>query len=116
MSAGLNQAGGVHSLLFETRKALIIINLQNDSLYVKNDTYVTKNRDYVYRLKKMIPYFRKDGEVVWVQTHMGIIAPPPAPEVAKSRGGGSKSGQEEPSRTRAKRKASQGRFAIRTSA
>ena len=83
MFAELNQAGSVNLPLFETRKALIIINLQNDSLYVKDDLYITKNRDFVPRLKEMIPYFRKHGEVVWVQTHMGILAPPPAPDAAK---------------------------------
>ena len=62
---------------FETRKALIIINLQNDSLYVKDDIYITKNHDFVHRLKEMIPYFRKNGDVVWVNTHMGVIASPP---------------------------------------
>ena len=62
---------------FETRKALIIINLQNDSLYMKDDIYITKNHDFVHRLKEMIPYFRKNGDVVWVNTHMGVIASPP---------------------------------------
>ena len=59
---------------FETRKALIIINLQNDSLYVKDDLYITKNHEFVSRLKEMIPYFRKIGDIVWVNTHMGVIA------------------------------------------
>ena len=81
--AGLNQVGRVMLPSFETRKALIIINLQNDSLYVRDDLYITKNRDFVPRLKEMIPYFREHGEIVWVQTHMGILAPPPAPDVAK---------------------------------
>ena len=57
---------------FETRKALIIINLQNDSLYSKDDIYITKNHDFVPRLKEMIPYFRKNGDIVWVNTHMGV--------------------------------------------
>ena len=69
--------------LFETRKALIIINLQNDSLYVKDDLYITKNRDFVPRLKEMIPYFRKYGDVVWVMTHMGVIASEPTPDAAR---------------------------------
>ena len=68
---------------FETRKALIIINLQNDSLYVKDDIYITKNHDFVPRLKEMIPYFRKNGDVVWVNTHMGVIASPPPTDSAR---------------------------------
>ena len=68
--------------LFETRKALIIINLQNDSLYVNDDIYITKNHDFVPRLKEMIPYFRKTGDIVWVNTHMGVIASPPLTDSA----------------------------------
>ena len=67
---------------FETRKALIIINLQNDSLYNRDGLYITKNQDYVPRLKEMIPYFRKDGDVVWVNTHMGVTASPPSTDTA----------------------------------
>ena len=61
---------------FETRKALIIINLQNDSLYAKGDVFITKNQDFVPRLKEMIPYFRKNGDIVWVNTHMGVTTSP----------------------------------------
>ena len=72
----LSQASKGMSLpMLETRKALIIINLQNDSLYVKDDLYITKNRDFVPHLKEMIPYFRKYGDIVWVKTHMGVLAP-----------------------------------------
>ena len=68
---------------FETRKALIIINLQNDSLYVKDDVYITKNHDFVPRLKEMIPYFRKNGDIVWVNTHMGVTTSPPPTDSAR---------------------------------
>lgn len=68
---------------FETRKALIIINLQKDSLYVNDDIYITKNHDFVPRLKEMIPYFRKSGDIVWVNTHMGVIASPPSTDSAR---------------------------------
>ena len=61
----------------------MIINLQNDSLYVKDDIYITKNHDFVHRLKEMIPYFRKDGDIVWVNTHMGVIASPPLTDSAR---------------------------------
>ena len=83
MFAALSQVPGLSLPLFETRKALIIINLQNDSLYVKDDLYITKNRDFVPRLKEMIPYFRKYGDVVWVITHMGVVAPEPTPDAAR---------------------------------
>lgn len=83
MFAALGQVPGLNLPLFETRKALIIINLQNDSLYVKDELYITKNRDFVPRLKEMIPYFRKYGDVVWVITHMGVVAPEPTPDAAR---------------------------------
>ena len=84
MFAGWSQISGSMSLpLFETRKALIIINLQNDSLYVKDDLYITKNRDFVPRLKEMIPYFRKHGDVVWVKTHMGVLPSMPMLDAAQ---------------------------------
>lgn len=57
----------------QTRKALIIINLQNDSLYRTDDFYVTKNPEIVPRLKEMIPYFRKVGDVIWVRTEMALL-------------------------------------------
>lgn len=73
MFAAVADAPGMSFPMLETRKALIIINLQNDSLYVKDDFYLTKNHDFVSRLKEMIPYFRKHGDVIWVITHMGIV-------------------------------------------
>ena len=82
--AGLDRLPNGASLpVFETRKALIIINLQNDSLYVNDDLYITKNRDFVPRLKEMIPYFRSHGDVVWVKTHLGVLPSAPSPDVAE---------------------------------
>ena len=79
--ARLRQAPDVGPLTIQTRKALIIINLQNDSLYVKDDVYITKNQDFVLHLKEMIPYFRRHGDIIWVLTHMGV-----APSVLASKG------------------------------
>ena len=83
MFASMSQVPASSIPLLETRKALIIINLQNDSLYVKDDIYITKNHDFVPRLKEMIPYFRKNGDIVWVKTHMGVTASPPATDSAR---------------------------------
>ena len=83
MFASMSQVPVANMPSFETRKALIIINLQNDSLYVKDDIYITKNRDFVPRLREMIPYFRKNGDIVWVNTHMGVIASPPSSDSAR---------------------------------
>ena len=79
----MNQVPVSHMPNFETRKALIIINLQNDSLYVNDDIYITKNHDFVPRLKEMIPYFRQMGDVVWVNTHMGVTTSPPPTDSAR---------------------------------
>ena len=83
MFASMSQVPVANMPSIETRKALVIINLQNDSLYVKDDIYITKNHDFVPRLKEMIPYFRKNGDIVWVNTHMGVIASPPPIDSAR---------------------------------
>ena len=64
---------------FETKRALIIINLQNDSLYCSDDVYITKNREFVDRIKAMVPHFRKIGEVVWIRTEFGTRSFPTSP-------------------------------------
>lgn len=76
---------------FETRRALVIINLQNDSLYSDGDIYITKNREFVDRVKLVVPYFRTVGDVVWVRTEIGTKSFPTSPgsasieeEVAKT--------------------------------
>ena len=58
---------------FETRKALIILSMQNDLFYVKDDFYVTKNPEIIPRMREMIPYFRKHGDIIWVCTETGSI-------------------------------------------
>ena len=68
---------------FETKRALIIINLQNDSLYSRDDMYITKNHDFVDRIKALVPHFRRIGEVVWVRTEMGTKSFPSSPGSAK---------------------------------
>lgn len=64
---------------FETRRALIIINVQNDSLYSKDDLYITKNHDFVDRLKALVPHFRNLGDVVWIRTELGTQSFPTSP-------------------------------------
>ena len=68
MFANPGSLAGVNVPKFETRKALIIINLQNDSLYKQDEVYICKNHDFVGRLKILIPYFRRIGDVIWVHT------------------------------------------------
>ena len=65
-----------------TNKALIVINMQNDISYTHEDFYVTKNRDIIPRLKKMIPYFRKIGHVIWVRTVAATSSTTPSHDAA----------------------------------
>ena len=58
---------------FETRKALVVLSMQNDAFYVQDDLFFIKNREILPRLKEIIPYFRKHGDIVWVQTEMGAL-------------------------------------------
>ena len=64
---------------FETRQALIIVNLQNDSLYSKDDMYITKNHDFVDRIKALVPQFRTIGDIVWIKTELGTKSFPTSP-------------------------------------
>lgn len=69
---------------FETRKALIILNLQNDSLYKQDEVYICKNHDFVGRLKTLIPYFRRIGDIIWVHTEMSQASKAPSPDAART--------------------------------
>lgn len=96
MFAGLSQVPTAMNLpRFETRKALIIINMQNDSFYVKGDLYITKNHEFVPRLKEMIPYFRNHGDVVWVNTHMAAPSPDISSGAAKGQASAARQAQKE---------------------
>ena len=78
MFAALSQIPGLLPT-FTTKKALIIVNLQNDSLYVKGDLYITKNHEFVDRVKALVPRFRRIGEIIWVRTEMGTRSSPTTP-------------------------------------
>ncbi|KAL9600486.1 MAG: hypothetical protein Q9219_003137 [cf. Caloplaca sp. 3 TL-2023] len=70
------------ALSLQTRKVLIIINLQNDSLVTHDDLYVTANRDFLDKIKTVVPHFRSIGEIIWVRTEIsrkpGPVSPNPA--------------------------------------
>ena len=63
---------------------MIIINAQNDSLYESDEVYVCKNHDFVDRLKILIPYFRRLGDIIWVHTEMSQASKEPSPDAAKT--------------------------------
>ena len=63
---------------------MIIINAQNDSLYESDEIYVCKNHDFIGRLKILIPYFRRIGDIIWVHTEMSQASKEPSPDAAKT--------------------------------
>ncbi len=68
MFSSLSQTPGLNFPQFATKRALIIVNAQNDSLHCENDVYVTKSQEWADRIKDVVPYFRKIGDVIWVRT------------------------------------------------
>lgn len=75
MFSTLNSISAASAPHLETRKALVIINLQNDSLYQKDDVYICKNREFVERIKTLVPYFRKHGDIIWIRTEFTQASP-----------------------------------------
>ena len=70
----------------ETRKALIVLSMQNDLFYVKEDFYIFKNHDILPRLKEMLPYFRRFGDIIWVRTELGTLPSPQAKDPSQVEG------------------------------
>ena len=60
---------------FETRKALVVINLQNDSLDTSGDLVVCQPQDFVGNVKAVVPFFRTIGDIVWVRTEFENVQP-----------------------------------------
>ncbi|CAO1600405.1 hypothetical protein XANCAGTX0491_004095 [Xanthoria calcicola] len=79
MFSALTQATGSTSL--QTRKVLIIINLQNDSLLSSGGIQVTATHDFVGKIKAIVPHFRSIGDIIWVRTEItrkpGPVSPNP---------------------------------------
>ena len=67
MFSALTQANGLD---LQTKRVLIIINVQNDSLLSNGDIYITKSHDFVDKIKTVVPSFRSMGEIVWVKTEI----------------------------------------------
>lgn len=71
---------GQNAPRFETRKALVVINLQNDSFNPRNGFCVTEPSDFVDKIQTTVPYFRKIGDVVWIRTEIEASASVPERE------------------------------------
>ena len=80
-SALLGQSGSLNLPQFETRKALIVINMQNDSFDTTRELVVCEPSEFIQTIKVMVPFFRRTGDIVWVRTEYeeGLkLAPPSA--------------------------------------
>ncbi|SLM36270.1 Oxoglutarate/iron-dependent dioxygenase [Lasallia pustulata] len=53
---------------FDTRRALIVLNLQNDALFLSGELAVTEPPGFVDKIKTLVPCFRKTGDIAWVRT------------------------------------------------
>ncbi|MCJ1435395.1 hypothetical protein MMC27_004768 [Xylographa pallens] len=53
---------------FDTRRALVVLNVQNSSFDSWDDFAVCEPRNFVEKIKQVIPVFRRAGEIVWVRT------------------------------------------------
>ena len=60
-----------------TRKAMVILNIQNDSFIKQAEFVVCQPQDFVDRIKAMVPYFRRVGELVWVRTEFLTVSAAP---------------------------------------
>ena len=78
----MSQGSGINFPQFATKRALIIVNAQNDSLHDEGDTYVTKSQEWADRIKDMVPYFRKLGDVIWVRTEFIDIPAVPSKDLS----------------------------------
>ncbi|KAG8529558.1 uncharacterized protein KY384_006195 [Bacidia gigantensis] len=82
MFAALSQIAG-QSVDFETKKALLVINCQNDAFYRLDDFHITENLEFLKPLRELIPLFRRLGDVIWVRTEMGVVPSTPSPDAEK---------------------------------
>ena len=53
---------------FQPRRALLILDLQNDFVASHGGLPVRSPADYVHHIAKLVPAFRQTGHVVWVRT------------------------------------------------
>ena len=75
MFAGL----GNNAPRFETRKALVIVNMQNDTFEKKGEMVVCEPQDFRDIITSVVPYFRRIGDIVWIRTEIDANVPTPEP-------------------------------------
>lgn len=65
----------------ETRKALLIIDLQNDFLQEEGKLFVKNAKEFLPKLPSLITKFREEGEVFWVHTEFQETRPTICPDL-----------------------------------
>ena len=68
---------------FDTKKALIIINMQNDTFDKRQGISLCDDDKFRDAVQTVVPYFRRMGDIIWVRTEFSgsdaKTAPTPAP-------------------------------------
>lgn len=67
----------------ETRKALLLIDLQTDFLREDGKLFVKNATEFLHRLPSLVSKFREKGEVFWVQSEFHQTRPTISPELGR---------------------------------
>ena len=73
---------------FETKKALIITNMQNDTFHFRQGLAICGPEEFRDNIQKIVPCFRRMGDIVWIRTEFGVPdsqgSPSPAPSAKQA--------------------------------
>lgn len=64
--------------VFSTRKALLVLNMQNDSFERHGDMIFCEKQEFRHEIDKIISHFRQMGDIVWIKTELDPISVPPS--------------------------------------
>ena len=65
----------------ETRKALLVIDMQNEFLEDNGKLYVKNTREFLSKLPSLVTKFREKGEVFWAHTEFQEVRPIVCPDL-----------------------------------
>ncbi|KAI9881620.1 MAG: hypothetical protein M1830_000184 [Pleopsidium flavum] len=65
---------------FQTRKALFILDLQNDFISVDGKLPVNKSSGFVHGIKSLVPVFRGSGDIIWIRSEFDESSFTPDPQ------------------------------------
>lgn len=70
--------------LLQTRKALLMIDLQNDFLWEEGKLFVENTKEFIPKLPSLVAKFREEGEVFWAHTEFEETRPTICPDLESS--------------------------------